>query len=58
MGGYSNASKANVQAAYKCAVVLRDEIKPFLLRRMKEDVEIGLPEKFEQVITWSISSTY
>lgn len=39
-----------VQAAYKCAVVLRDLISPYLLRRLKKDV-LGdtLPSKTEQV---------
>ena len=40
-----------VQAAYKCACVLRDTINPYLLRRMKADVKdnINLPNKKEQV---------
>ena len=39
-----------VQAAYRCAVVLRDLISPYLLRRLKKDV-LGdaLPAKTEQV---------
>ncbi|XP_023228465.1 DNA excision repair protein ERCC-6-like isoform X1 [Centruroides sculpturatus] len=51
-GGYSNASEIQVQTAYKCATMLRDTIKPYLLRRMKEDVKttIQLPEKNEQVL--------
>lgn len=38
--------------AYKCATVLRDTISPYLLRRMKSDVQshINLPEKNEQVL--------
>uniref|UniRef100_S4RUA7 Excision repair cross-complementation group 6 n=1 Tax=Petromyzon marinus TaxID=7757 RepID=S4RUA7_PETMA len=52
-GGYSNASDVQVQTAYKCACVLRDTIKPFLLRRMKADVKVNLalPDKNEQVFT-------
>lgn len=38
-----------VSTAYKCAVVLRDLISPYLLRRRKADVEAELPEKTEQV---------
>nr|XP_032805990.1 DNA excision repair protein ERCC-6 isoform X3 [Petromyzon marinus] len=51
-GGYSNASDVQVQTAYKCACVLRDTIKPFLLRRMKADVKVNLalPDKNEQVL--------
>ncbi len=51
MGGYSNATKLQVQTAYKCAVVLRDLIKPYLLRRMKADVKAQLPKKSEHVRT-------
>lgn len=51
-GGYSNASDVQVQTAYKCASVLRDTIKPYLLRRMKDDVRshLQLPSKNEQVL--------
>lgn len=51
-GGYSNASEIQVQTAYKCATMLRDTIKPYLLRRMKADVKntIQLPDKNEQVL--------
>lgn len=42
-------ASTQVQAAYRCAVVLRDLISPYLLRRLKKDV-LGtlLPEKTEQ----------
>ncbi|XP_077553799.1 DNA excision repair protein ERCC-6-like isoform X2 [Haemaphysalis longicornis] len=51
-GGYANASDVQVQTAYKCATVLRDTIKPYLLRRMKDDVRshLRLPSKNEQVL--------
>ena len=39
-----------VSTAYKCAVVLRDLISPYLLRRRKSDVKAQLPEKTEQVL--------
>ncbi|CAI5977638.1 unnamed protein product [Closterium sp. NIES-64] len=39
-----------VATAYKCAVVLRDVILPYLLRRVKADVDIQLPEKTERVL--------
>ncbi len=42
---------AQVSTAYKCAVVLRDLIAPYLLRRRKEDVAQQLPAKTEQVRT-------
>ncbi len=34
----------------RCACVLRDTINPYLLRRMKADVKIQLPDKNEQVL--------
>ena len=50
-----------VTTAYKCAVVLRDLISPYLLRRRKSDVKAQLPEKTEQVhiglSDWSPSRT-
>jgi SNF2 family DNA or RNA helicase len=39
-----------VSTAYKCAVVLRDLISPYLLRRRKVDIQAELPEKTEQVL--------
>lgn len=50
MGGYANATNVQVQTAYKCAVVLRDLISPYLLRRMKADVAADLPKKTEKVL--------
>ena len=37
-----------VSTAYKCAVVLRDLVAPYLLRRCKADVAQQLPKKTEQ----------
>lgn len=50
MGGYANASNVQVQTGYKCAVVLRDLISPYLLRRLKKDVAQDLPKKSEMVL--------
>ncbi|KAK9811155.1 hypothetical protein WJX73_007203 [Symbiochloris irregularis] len=50
IGGYANASAMQVSTAYKCAVVLRDLIAPYLLRRRKADVAQSLPKKTEQVL--------
>lgn len=50
IGGYANATNVQVQTAYKCAVVLRDMISPYLLRRMKADVAADLPKKSEKVL--------
>lgn len=49
IGGYANANPFQVFRAYSCAVALRDLIKPYLLRRMKKDVNANLPGKLEQI---------
>lgn len=51
-GGYANSTDVQVQIAYKCACVLRDTIKPFLLRRTKAEVnsKLRLPDRNEQVL--------
>ncbi len=38
-----------VHVAYQCAVILRELISPYLLRRMKKDVNAQLPNKTEEV---------
>ena len=50
VGGYSNASNQQAAIAFRCATTLKDLISPFLLRRMKCDVNISLPKKTEQVL--------
>lgn len=56
-GGYSNASPLQVQLAYRCALVLRDLINPYLLRRQKKDVkEVSrMPGKTEHVLFCRLS---
>eukprot|EP00892_Ulva_mutabilis_P012650 jgi/Ulvmu1/9758/UM055_0098.1 len=54
-GTYANASAVAVTAAYKCAVMLRDMMSPYLLRRTKADVAKQLPKKTEQVLLCSLS---
>ena len=44
-----NMLAVQVSTAYKCAVVLRDLVAPYLLRRCKADVAQQLPKKTEQV---------
>ncbi|XP_004289961.1 PREDICTED: DNA excision repair protein ERCC-6-like [Fragaria vesca subsp. vesca] len=56
VGGYANASPLQVSTAYRCAVVLRDLIMPYLLRRMKADVNAQLPKKTEHVIFCSLTT--
>ncbi|XP_021770157.1 protein CHROMATIN REMODELING 8-like isoform X1 [Chenopodium quinoa] len=55
VGGYANASPLQVSTAYRCAVVLRDLIMPYLLRRMKSDVNAHLPKKTEHVLFCSLT---
>ncbi|KAL4558658.1 hypothetical protein LXL04_036859 [Taraxacum kok-saghyz] len=57
VGGYANASPLQVSTAYRCAVVLRDLIMPYLLRRMKSDVNAYLPNKTEHVLFCSLTQT-
>lgn len=52
-GTYANATPMAVTAAYKCAVMLRDMISPYLLRRTKVDVAKQLPKKSEQARLWN-----
>ncbi|KAK6259939.1 SNF2 [Theobroma cacao] len=56
VGGYANASPLQVSTAYRCAVVLRDLIMPYLLRRMKADVNVQLPKKTEHVLFCSLTA--
>ena len=50
IGGYANASTMQVETAYRCSVVLKGLIGPYLLRRLKRDVGTSLPDKTEQVL--------
>jgi DNA excision repair protein ERCC-6 len=56
-GGYTNASPMQVQLAYRCALMLRDLVEPFLLRRLKRDVKEmqKMPGKTEQVLFCRLS---
>lgn len=57
-GGYSNASPMQVQVAYRCALILKDLINPYLLRRLKKDIrEVNrMPGKKEQVLFCRLTS--
>lgn len=44
-----------VCTACRCAVVLRDLISPYLLRRRKADVATQLPKKTETVLFCSLT---
>lgn len=58
-GGYTNATPMQVQLAYRCALMLRDLIEPFLLRRLKRDVKEvqKMPGKTEQVLFCRLTRT-
>lgn len=49
-GGWASASPAAQAMAFERAVVLRDSIRPYLLRRHKRDVATQLPAKTERVV--------
>lgn len=51
-GGYSTATPLQVHTGYQTALVLRDLINPYFLRRLKKDVNILLPDKREQVLLY------
>ena len=55
IGGYANATPLQVSTAYRCAVVLRDLIMPYLLRRLKSDVNANLTKKTEHVLFCSLT---
>ncbi|RKP29815.1 hypothetical protein METBISCDRAFT_17797 [Metschnikowia bicuspidata] len=57
IGGYANASNVQVQSGYKCAMILRDLISPYLLRRLKVDVAQDLPKKKEMVVFVKLTQT-
>ncbi|CAM9176674.1 unnamed protein product [Choristocarpus tenellus] len=52
VGGYASASPIQARLAYCCALVLRDLVQPYLLRRQKKDLQdiLDLPKKTEQVL--------
>ncbi|KAI9596094.1 SNF2 family N-terminal domain-containing protein [Syncephalis fuscata] len=57
MGGYANASRLQVEIAYKCASILRDLIEPYLLKRTKAAVAKDLPKKTEHVVLCRLTTS-
>lgn len=57
IGGYLNATKLEYEIAIRCAATLQRIIKPYLLRRKKDDLALvtKLPPKTEQVLFCQIS---
>eukprot|EP00898_Chlorokybus_atmophyticus_P005672 jgi/Chlat1/6105/Chrsp40S05678 len=56
IGGYASATALQVSTAHKCAVVLRDLIAPYLLRRLKAHVGANvLPAKSEHVLLCALT---
>jgi DNA excision repair protein ERCC-6 len=56
-GGYTNATPMQVQLAYRCALILKGLINPYLLRRLKKDIKEvqRMPGKKEQVLFCRLS---
>lgn len=50
LGGYSHANSLQTEQAIVCAQLLKDMIEPYILRRTKEEVNINIPKKTEQVL--------
>eukprot|EP01063_Lacrimia_lanifica_P014503 TRINITY_DN21077_c0_g1_i1.p1 TRINITY_DN21077_c0_g1~~TRINITY_DN21077_c0_g1_i1.p1 ORF type:complete len:1581 (+),score=568.08 TRINITY_DN21077_c0_g1_i1:704-4744(+) len=49
-GGFEFATAQQAANGYGCCVKLRDLIAPYLLRRLKKDVQAQLPQKTETVL--------
>lgn len=56
-GGYRNASKLQAEIAIRCAATLQRIVRPYLLRRKKDDLTLitKLPKKTEQVLFCKLS---
>ena len=56
-GGYRNASKLQAEVAVRCAATLQQIVRPYLLRRKKDDLSLitKLPLKTEQVLFCKLS---
>lgn len=56
-GGYRNASKLQAEVAVRCAATLQRIVRPYLLRRKKDDLSsiTKLPKKTEQVLFCKLS---
>ena len=56
-GGYRNASKLQAEVAVRCAATLQRIVRPYLLRRKKDDLSAitKLPKKIEQVLFCKLS---
>lgn len=56
-GGYANATKLQYEIAVRCAATLQGMVRPYLLRRKKDDLILTtqLPAKTEQVLFCQLS---
>jgi SNF2 family DNA or RNA helicase len=59
IGGYNTATRLQVEIAIKSATILQAMIRPYLLRRKKDQIMnlIQLPKKIEQVLFCVLSPT-
>lgn len=56
-GGYTTATKLQVEIATQTATTLQRIVRPYILRRKKEDMQdiIQLPKKTEQILFCRLS---
>lgn len=54
-GGYQRASKTKQDIAYKYSLVLKGLIDPFILRRMKQQIDLKLPSKSDKIYFCSLT---
>jgi DNA excision repair protein ERCC-6 len=52
-----SATPMHIQTAIECARALRDHIAPFMLRRLKRDVNTMLPPKHEKVVRCTLTDS-
>lgn len=48
--GLARTNELEVEVGYQCAVQLRNLINPYMLRRTKKDVNIGIPKHTEKIL--------
>lgn len=46
---------SHISLSIRCALILRDLVNPYLLRRLKKDVQLNIPSKSEHVLFCAIT---
>jgi DNA excision repair protein ERCC-6 len=54
-GGYQRASKSKQDIAYKYSLVLKGLVDPFILRRLKQQIDLKLPSKIDRIYFCSLT---